>query len=167
MIDRLLNVLPFQLRALVGAWRNYLVSLVAIGVAILAGVGLGLVKSIPAENKAAAKDTWALPAPPIPLLPANKMNPDDVADLFWSDEPRVKRNTKLKVQVAQWRFIGTYAQGSQLYALIADDKRVQAFKVGDTLPTGVMIKDVQEGSLTVEQDGAPKTRRLYSKDTGQ
>ncbi len=168
MIKQILNMpLPAHLGALAGAWRRYLMPVAAIAASVVVGISLGLVRAIPAENKTGPKDTWTLPQLPVPSPISRAMNLDDAADLFWSDEPRTKRTVQTKVQVVNWRFIGTYAQGGQMYAIIADDKRVQAFKAGDTTPTGVIIKDVQEGNLTFEQDGASKTRRLYNKDTGQ
>ncbi|MBL8629648.1 MAG: hypothetical protein JNM81_08475 [Rhodospirillaceae bacterium] len=163
MIERLSNLSFAQLGAALGPLRSHVLSAGAIGLCAVAGLALGLVKAVAPPNAAAPKDVWKLPAIPMPSMPPT-MTPDDVGDMFWSDEPRAKRVVQQKAKVINWRFVGTYAQGEQLYAIITDDKRVLRLKNGDALPDGAVIQDVQLGNLTYQQDGASKTRRLFDKD---
>lgn len=162
MINRILaRPLP-QLDSLMHGARSYALHAMAVGACAVLGIALGFVKSGTLENASAPKDVWKLPQI-VARTAAPAMSPEDVADLFWSEEPRAKRVVVQKGPANNWRFIGTYAQGEQLYAIIADDKRVQTLKTGDVLPDGAVIQSVQDGLLNFEQDGSTKLRRLYDK----
>lgn len=166
-MDRFLNIPLPQLATSLGYARQYAIHAGAIALFALIGVSLGLLKSGSLDNAPPSKDTWSLPQLPSRAAPP-ELGTDEVADLFWSDEPRAKRVVaQAKAPVSVWRFTGTFAQGDRLYAIIIDDKRAKNLKPGDALPDGAIIKDVQEGTLSFEQNGAIKTRRLYDKGTPQ
>lgn len=164
MFNRLLSNLTPTFGVLLTRTRSYFFHAAAVGVCAIIGLWLGFVKSEFLEKTSAPKDAWKLPQMSERNAPT-ALGADDVADLFWSDEPRVKRKVEAaKPPVGIWRFIGTFAQGAQLYAIIVEDQRVKIFKAGDTLPDGAIIQDVQESNLSFELSGSAMTRRLYEKE---
>jgi hypothetical protein len=110
-------------------------------------------------------ETWTLPQAALPQIVT--ASPNGISDRFLVDESRapVKKKvteTTKKEPVNKWRFIGTIDQGAVFVAAIeVNGKRVQSFKVGDTLPDGTIVTKVNKGILSFEREGTNQTMRLF------
>lgn len=134
----------------------------AVGIAVLLGVGIGLVRVSTAVPKVGITDRW-----PLPQWVAYKAAPrqDSVRLLAWLDDPsKPKEVEAAKPAGPPWRFIGTVRNGKTSIAVIEVDqgKRVQRMSTGENLPDGGEIIKVGVGELTYAQDGQEKTLKLFN-----
>ena len=148
--------------------RFYVPHLTALGVAVLAGIGIGAASLSPRIS-----DTDPAARRPMPHWTPYKAGPqrDEMTRLvIWAEEPG-----KRKAEVAAGpppppgRFIGTVQQGKRRLAVIELDqgRKVQRLDTGEALPNGALVVAIGTGELTYTEDDTQKTLKLFAAEKDQ
>jgi hypothetical protein len=144
--------------------RFYIPHLTALGVAILAGLGMGIVALSPRISDADPAARW-----PLPHWTPYKAGPsrEEMSHLtIWAEEGGGKRKVDIAAAppAPPWRFIGTVQEGKRRLAVIEIDqgRKVQRLDTGETLPNGAMVVAIGTGELTYTEDDTQKTLKLFA-----
>lgn len=145
--------------------RPYWPHLTALAVALVIGVGAGLLSVAATVPTADTADRWPLPkwAPYRASTKREAMKQPGI----WAVEPgKEKVDVAKKPEGPSWKFIGTVQGTKGRIAVIEIDrgKRTQLIPGGQLLPNGALIKNVGVGDLTYEEDGIEKVLRLFNAD---
>jgi hypothetical protein len=148
--------------------RFYIPHLTALGVAVLAGIGIAVASLSPRISDTDPAARWSLPRwTPYKAGPQR----DEVSrTVIWAEEPG-----KRKVEVAAapppppWRFIGTVQEGRRRLAVIELDqgRKVQRLDTGEALPNGALVVAIGTGELTYTEDDTQKTLQLFAAQKDQ
>lgn len=154
--------LPHSLPQALSTLRQYTPHLTAVGVCILLGIALGILRMNAAANVPEQAERWALPKITPPTIV--DLTAEQIAARFWSEQPRAAKTkavVEVKKPVEQWRFVGTVDQGATLLAVIETAGKISRLKIGQTLPDGAVITEITEGKLSIDRQGTPQTLLLF------
>jgi hypothetical protein len=143
----------------------YLPHLLALGLALTAGIAIGMVKANSTPTIGPTADRWTLPnwAP----FQSGEQRVKLASASLWGSEPQNRREVAVEAPAAPaWRFVGTVREGGDLLAVVELDKgrKVQRLKAGDQLPNGDRIQRVDDGALAVLTGSNEEVLRIFSQD---
>jgi hypothetical protein len=142
--------------------RPFFPHLLTLGVAVLAGIAVGLVTAMSPPKAIDKADRWSMPKwAPYKTGPERQAL---TAASFWVEDPNKQKNVAApKVVAPPWRFIGTVREGNVYLAVIELDqgKRVQRLRTGEKLPSGAPLTAVKTGELMYTEDNAEKKLTLF------
>jgi hypothetical protein len=154
-----------RLHALRSLAEPYLPHLLALGLALMAGIAVGMVKANSTPTVGPTADRWTLPnwAP----FQSGEQRGTLAAASLWGLEPQKRQEIAVEAPpVPAWRFVGTVREGGDLLAVVELDKgrKVQRLRAGDQLPNGDRIQTVDDGRLGVVADNDERVLRIFSQD---
>jgi hypothetical protein len=157
-MDRILG----QILERLGVLRPYAAHLSALGIAILIGLTVAVIKVSGSPPAVDTADRWPFPQW-APFRAGPQRNALARTNLWAEDPTKAKVVVEKKVEGPPWRFIGTLQEGESRIAVIELDqgKRIQRVGPGQALPNGALIKKVDTSVLTYDENGVEKALRLF------
>lgn len=149
---------------------EYRPHVMALGVSLVLGVVIGIVRANTTSSAAEQAERWRLPN--ATNAPATGPSAEDINTLFWAETPRELKKkadpNAAKKKIEAWRFVGTVDQGPDVVAVIEiGGTKISRLKVGATLPDEAVITKIDEGELTLDRQGTPQTVRLFLENKPQ
>lgn len=159
-MDRVLREILERLEVL----RPYALHLSALGIAVLLGLTVAVVRVSSAPPAVDTADRWPFPQW-APFRAGSQRETLARADLWTVDPSKVKVAEK-KPEGPPWRFIGTIQDGKARIAIIELDqgKRVQRIPSGEPLPNGALIKKIDTNQLIYDENGEERVLKLFGAD---
>jgi hypothetical protein len=154
-----------NIRKIAELLRPYTRHLAALGMAIVLGVGVGLLTATAKPPVTDTVDRW-----PLPQWSPYKAGPKraEVKKLApWIQDASKKAEEEVVAVVGPlWRFIGTVQEGSVRRAVIEleQGKRLQRLAAGEDLPNGAVVRAVGAAELTYVENEIEKTLKLFGAD---
>jgi len=157
-LERILKELQERL----GALRPYRAHLGTLGVAVLLGLLIAVIKVSSSPPAVDTADRW--PFPQWAPYHAGPQRDAMARTMLWAEDPsKAKVVAEKKEEGPSWRFIGTLQEGGSRVAVIEVEKgkRIQRIAAGEPLPNGALIKKVDTSTLIYDENGAEKALRLF------
>lgn len=143
--------------------RPYFPHLTAAIAAAMFGLGVGYIKISTLPPEIDVNDNWTLPmwSPYQPSVPPRALaalelwgEDDSTRDIVEDQTPR---------DASAWEFIGVVQDGEIRQAVIevGQDRKLRRLNSGDQLPNGAKILDIGANEMTLTDNGAEITLKLF------